>query len=135
MANINFNKSILGGRITQDLELKTAGSTNVLSFSIAVQRKLDKTKTDFVNCKAFGKVADSISRYLRKGSSIVIVGNIQTNNWTDNNGNKRYSTEVAVDEFYFVDSKNEVGGSTNDFTPPVTPKFEELEDGSDLPFN
>lgn len=135
MANLNFNKTILGGRITQDLELKTAGSTNVLSFSIAVQRKMDKNKTDFVNCKAFGKTAESITRYLHKGSSIFVVGNIQTNNWTDSNGNKRYSTEVAVDEFYFVDSRNEVGSDYgNSFTPPVTPKFEEIDENSDLPF-
>lgn len=54
MANLNFNKSIIGGRITQDLELKqTTSGTSTLAFSIAVSRKMDKNKTDFINCKGF----------------------------------------------------------------------------------
>lgn len=134
MANINFNKSMLGGRITHELELRaTTTGTSALAFSIAVQRKMDKNKTDFVNCKAFGKTAESIAKFFRKGSSIFVVGNIQTNNWQDKDGNKHYSTEVAVDEFYFVDSKNEVGGNDNSFAN-VTPKFEELTSDDELPF-
>lgn len=136
MASLNFNKSMLGGRITHDLELKTTqGGSITLAFSIAVQRKMDKNKTDFVNCKAFGKTAESIAKFLRKGSSIFVVGNIQTNNWQDKDGNKHYSTEVAVDEFYFVDSKNEVVGG-NDYNPfgNVAPKFEEIAQDDSLPF-
>ena len=133
MANLSFNKVMLGGRLTADPELKhTPQGMAVLSFSVAVGRKNDKEKTDFLNLKAFGKVAENISRYFRKGSSIFVVGNIQTNNWTDQQGNKRYSTEVAVDEFYFVDSKNEIASPT--FAPTVTPKFEEIDSSSDLPF-
>ena len=133
MANLSFNKVMLGGRITHDLELKqTPQGMGILSFSIAVGRKNDKDKTDFINLKAFGKVAENISKYFRKGSSIFVVGNIQTNSWQDQQGNKRYSTEVAVDEFYFVDSKNEIASPT--FAPTVTPKFEEIDTSSDLPF-
>lgn len=133
MANLSFNKVMLGGRLTADPELKhTPQGMAVLSFSVAVGRKNDKEKTDFLNLKAFGKVAENISRYFRKGSSIFVVGNIQTNNWQDQQGNKRYSTEVAVDEFYFVDSKNEIASPT--FAATVTPKFEEIDSSSDLPF-
>ena len=133
MANLSFNKVMLGGRLTADPELKhTPQGMAVLSFSVAVGRKNDKEKTDFLNLKAFGKVAENISRYFRKGSSIFIVGNIQTNNWQDQQGNKRYSTEIAVDEFYFVDSKNEIASPT--FAPTVTPKFEEIDVDDSLPF-
>ena len=137
MANINFNKVILGGRITNDLEMRmTQQGTGVLVFSIATQRKNDKNKTsDFINCKAFGKNAENITRFFHKGSSIIIVGSIQTSNWQDQQGNKRYSTDVMVDEFYFADSKNEVGDTSPTFAPTSTPKFEEIDtDDSPLPF-
>ena len=135
MANINFNKSMLGGRITNDLELKyTPQGMGILAFSIAIQRSNDKQKTDFINCKAFSKVAESIAKFLHKGSSIFVVGKIQTNNWQDKDGNKRYSTEVAVDEFYFVDSKNEVGDNYPTFTTTSPPKFEEISNDDMLPF-
>lgn len=135
MSNLNFNKVMLGGRLTHEPELKvTPQGMSVLAFSIAIQRKNDKQKTDFINAKAFGKVAESIAKFFHKGSSIFVVGNIQTNSWSDQQGNKRYSTDVAVDEFYFVDSKNEVGDNYPTFTPPSAPKFEEIDDDSSLPF-
>lgn len=135
MANVNFNKVFIGGRITNDLEMKmTQQGTGVLSFSVAVQRRLDKNKTDFINCKAFGKTAENITRFFRKGSSIIVGGSIQTNNWQDQQGNKRYSTDIMVDEFYFADSKNEVSDNSPTFAPPVTPKFEEIDTDDSLPF-
>lgn len=111
MANLNLNKVILGGRIANDLELKqTPSGVCVCSFSIAVARKVGKDKeqqTDFINCVAWRNTAEFIQRYFRKGSSIAIVGNIQTRSWDDKNGGKRYATEVIVDEAMFVDSKND----------------------------
>ena len=133
MANLNLNDVSLCGRITHDLEMKvTPQGVSVLAFSIAVQRRYDKTKTDFINCKAFKTTAENITKYFRKGSSIFVKGSIQTNNWQDQQGNKRYSTDIMVNDYFFVDSKNEV--SNSDFAPPVTPKFEEIATDDILPF-
>ena len=120
MANFNLNKVILGGRLTQNPELKqTQSGVMVLSFSIAVNRRFasknedgsrSQPEADFINCVAWRQQAEFISRYFHKGSCICIVGNIQTRSYNDQQGNKRYVTEVVVDESYFVDSKNENQG-------------------------
>ncbi len=111
MANLNVNKSILGGRLTADVELKqTASGISACTFTIAVNRRYSKDgqqEADFINCQAWRQSAEFVSKYFKKGSSILIVGAIQTRSWTDNNGQKRYATEVVADEAYFVDGKND----------------------------
>ena len=113
MANFNFNKVILGGRLCGDPELKTTPSgVLVTSFSIAVNRRGSKNnEADFINCIAFRETAKHITQYFRKGSSICVVGSLQRRSWTDQRGDKRYVTEVVVDDVYFVDSKKDVGTS------------------------
>jgi single-strand DNA-binding protein len=139
MANFNFNKVILGGRITADPELKTTpNGVSVTSFSIAVTRKgtKDDPKTDFINCVAWRGTAEFIQRYFSKGSSICVVGNLQTRTWEDNNGNKRFATEVIVEEASFVDSKSDAP-TQNAFTAPTeatTTDFIEVGDEDTLPF-
>lgn len=151
MANFNFNRVILGGRLTADPELRqTSQGTSVTSFSVAVNRRFNKTNegqqaTDFFNCVAWRSNAENIARYFKKGSSICIVGTIQNRSWTDQQGQKRYATDIVVDEFNFVDSLKESGGSvpqmtTDSYNAPAyssteeTPKFEELSNDDDLPF-
>ena len=151
MANFNFNKVILGGRLTADPELKqTPNGVPVVSFSIAVNRRFQsketaQQQTDFFNVTAWRATAEFVSRYFRKGSSICVVGTIQNRTWTDNNGQKRYATEVVADEAMFVDSKNESGAAGGQFgadsynapsysSPAAAPKFEELKTDDDLPF-
>jgi single-strand DNA-binding protein len=140
MANLNFNKVILGGRMTADVELKkTPSGVSVCSFSIAVNRKVAKDaeqKTDFINCVAWRNTADFISKYFGKGSSIMVVGSIQTRSWQDNNGNKRYATEVIVEEANFVDSKGESNGTTDNGVPygGEAVNFEEMTGDDELPF-
>lgn len=147
MANFNFNKVILGGRLTADPELKqTTSGISVCSFSLAVNRKVGKDqepKTDFFNCTAWRGTAEFLSRYFRKGSSLCIVGHIENSEWTDKDGNKRYKTEVVVDEALFVDSKNDAQGAETSgggqfipeaYTTPVTPNFEDVGEDDDLPF-
>lgn len=132
MANFSFNKVILGGRLTSTPELKT--TTNglmVTTFSIAVNRKGTKGETDFINCQAWRKTAEFICKYFQKGSSICVTGAIQTRSWNDNNGNKRYATEVVVEEANFVDSKSD--NATEEANVGV-PDYEELPADSDLPF-
>lgn len=144
MSNLNFNKVILGGRLTADPELKTTTSgTMVTAFSVAVNRRYNpdgKTECDFHNVVAWKGTAEFICKHFRKGSCITIVGSLQNRSWTDNNNNKRWVTEVIADEAYFVDSKNEVQSS--DQTEDAPPKycdtsnveFETITADQDLPF-
>ena len=160
MANFNFNKVILGGRLTSDPELKTTSTgVSVTSFTVAVNRRFgnkngEEQQADFLNVTAWRQQAELVTRYFKKGSSICVVGSIQTRSWTDNNGAKRYATEVVADEVNFVDSKNENPASQNVYSatsqpyvpesygaPSYTsasageaPKFEEITDDDELPF-
>lgn len=141
-ANFNLNKVILGGRLTADVELKsTQSGVSVCSFSLAVNRKYSKEgeqATDFINCQAWRNTAEFISKYFKKGSSLCVIGSIQVRNWTDQNGQKRYSTEVVVDEALFVDSKSDnqtaQGASyiPGEYIPQ--PHYEEISADDDLPF-
>ena len=113
MANFNFNKVILGGRLTADPELKTTPSgISVTSFTVAVNRRFggksgEEAQADFFNVTAWRQTAEFITRYFRKASSICVVGSIQTRTWMDQNGQKRFATEIVADEAYFVDAKSE----------------------------
>lgn len=137
MASLNLNKVILCGRLTADVELKTTQSgVSVCSFTLAVNRKYSKEgeqAADFINCVAWRQRAEFIARYFRKGSSLCITGEIQTRNFTDQGGNKRYVTEVMVDDANFVDSKNE-GSQAAAETPITAEEFETIADDDDLPF-
>jgi single-strand DNA-binding protein len=147
MANLNLNKVILGGRLTADPELKqTPSGLSVCQISIAINRKKQKDQTeqqaDFINCTAWRSTAEFISKYFRKGSSICVTGSIQTKSWTDQQNNKRYATEVVIDEAMFVDSKNESSTTQTTEQPTFTPDtnafdnadFEVMSSGEDLPF-
>ena len=148
MANLNLNKVVLGGRLTADPELKqTSQGTSVTTFTIAIDRRYARNgdsqqKADFVTTVAWRQTAEFICKYFRKGSSICVTGSIQTRNWTDANGQKRYTTEVLVDEASFVDSKSDT--PRNDYNADAAPsfssqqaeapRFEELSNDDDLPF-
>lgn len=150
MANLNLNKVILGGRLTAKPELKTTTSgLNVCEFNIAVNRKVAKDKpqeTDFIKCQAWRERAEFISKYFDKGSSICVVGSIQTRSWDDQNGQKRFATEVVVDEAMFVDSRSTVEntpqshGTYNPYNNPAPPSqinmadISAVETDGDLPF-
>ena len=147
MANFNINKSIIGGRLTADPELKqTASGISACSFTVAVNRRYSKDgqqEADFITCQAWRQTAEFICKYFKKGSSICIAGSIQTRSWTDNNGQKRYATDVVADEAYFVDGKNDAeqqGAAApttympDAYKPQQEPKFEPIPDGEGLPF-
>lgn len=116
-----LNKVILMGRITHDLELKQSQSgTAVLKFRIAVERhsKGEEKQADFISCTAFGKRAEFIANYFGKGRMIALEGNIKTGSYTDQNGAKRYTTDVWVDNVSFTGEKSErsengAGGAYN----------------------
>lgn len=133
MANFNFNKVIIGGRLTADPELKTTQSgISVTQFGVAVNRKPkqgEEQKADFFNVTAWRQTADFVTRYFRKGSSICVVGTLQNSVWTDSHGRNNYRTDIVADEVMFVDSKGEGQASS-----PAAPQWTEVSTDEDLPF-
>ena len=155
MSALNLNKVILAGRITADPELKqTPSGVSVVRFTLAVNRRFSRNneqgeqQTDFISMVAWRQTAEFISKYFKKGSALCVTGSIQTRSWTDQQGQKRYGTDVVVDEAMFVDSRNEsTGAQGNSYVPDAynatpsysssqsaAPNFEELNTDDDLPF-
>ena len=115
-----MNKVIIIGRNTKDIELRTTqGGTSVVEFSIAVKRTFKNAngeyESDFFNCIAFSKLADTISRYVKKGDQVGIEGRLQTRNYTNKEGKKVYVTEIIVENVEFLQNKrtDEQQPSTN----------------------
>lgn len=112
-----MNKAILVGNLTRDPEQRTTPSgVSVTSFTVAVTRRYKSQggtqQADFINCVAWRSTAEFIAKYFTKGSRIGIVGTIQTRTYDDQNGVRRYVTEVVVDEAEFVTSKAQNPGAT-----------------------
>lgn len=120
----------------------------VTSFTVAVNRRFggknsEEAQADFFTVTAWRQTAEFITRYFRKASSICIVGSLRNRSWTDQNGQKRFATEIVADEAYFVDAKDEssVNVNTSDtqlaYIPEQytqgAPVLEEIDDG-ELPF-
>ena len=115
-----MNKVILVGRLTRDPELRvTTSGVSVCSFSVACDRRFvrqgEERKADFINCIAWRQTGEFVSKYFTKGNRIALEGSLQTRDWTDNDGKKRYATEVIVDNVEFAQSKNENSGATGGF--------------------
>lgn len=107
-----MNKVILMGRLTKDPEVRYSQSANpiaVARYSIAVSRKFKRDgepDVDFINCVVFGKSAEFVERYFKKGMMICISGRLQVSSWEDSQtGQKRWNTDVIVDEQEFAESK------------------------------
>ena len=98
-----MNKVILVGRLTKDPDLKFASGSGkaVARFSLAVNRPMKKDEADFINCVAFGKIAETITQYLTKGRQLAITGNIRTGSY-EKEGQMRYTTDAIIDSFEFV---------------------------------
>ena len=107
-----MNKVILIGRLTRDPELRYTGSnTPVATFSLAVNRPFTnqsgEREADFINCVVWRKLAETVKNYLSQGSQVAVEGRIQTRNYDDQNGQKRYVTEVIVENIDFVGSRRD----------------------------
>ena len=105
-----MNKAILLGNLTRDPEQRTTSSgIAVTSFTVAVRRRYKDAdgnyQADFINCVAWRSTAEFVAKYFTKGSRIGVAGTIQTRTYNDQNGNKRYVTEVVADEVEFAGSK------------------------------
>ena len=145
-----MNKVILMGRLTRDPEVRYGGANNsaVARFSLAVDRRFkrdgDEQTADFINCVAFGKTAEFLEKYARKGTKLVVEGRIQTGSYTNKEGQRVYTTDVVCENVEFAESKNsQSGGSSFDGGAGFAPSsdagdgFMNIPDGIDeeLPFN
>ena len=114
-----MNKFQFMGRLTRDPETRVLpnSSTNVTTFSLAVNRRFadanGERKTDFFNVTAFGRLADFCGKYYKKGQQVLVEGRIQNRSWDDQNGQKRYVTEVIANSVEFLGSKNSNSTSSN----------------------
>ncbi len=97
-----YNKIILVGRLTKDPENKTSGETTIGKFTLATDNGYgDKKKTEFTDCVAFGKTAELICQYIKKGDPLLVEGRLQTSNW-EHEGKKYYKTEAIVEKMTFL---------------------------------
>lgn len=148
-----MNTIILLGRTTAPIELKTTQAGKIVaSFSLAVKRPYVKDTTDFFTLCAWDKLAETLSKYVAKGTLICIRGYLQTRSWEDAEGHKHYATEIVAQDFSFCEPKassegNSLPQSTNGsqgknsgsqaYIPEAykQPKYEDAAMDADLPFN
>lgn len=109
-----MNLTILTGRITKDLEIKKAGQTQVLNFSLAVDNPFKKDDVSFFDIVAFGKTAELLNNYCNKGSKIAVEGNLKQDRFTDKEGKNRSVVRVIANRIEFLDTK---GQSNNQDKP------------------
>lgn len=147
-----MNKVILMGRLTRDPEVRYSqgeNATAVARYTLAVDRRFrrdnDQQTADFINCVAFGKAGEFAEKYFHKGIKIAITGRIQTGSYTNQDGQKVYTTDIVVEEQEFAESKAASEGQAGGFQPMGRPTpsaavgdgFMNIPDGIDeeLPFN
>ena len=146
-----MNKVILMGRLTRDPEVRYSQgeqATAVARYTLAVDRRFkrdgDQQTADFINCVAFGRSGEFAEKYFHKGTKLVVTGRIQTGSYTNQEGQKVYTTDVVVEEQEFAESKAASEGQGG-FQPAGRPEpsaavgdgFMNIPDGIDeeLPFN
>lgn len=140
-----MNQVVLIGRLTKDPELRTTTSNiSVCSFTVAVDRRFKsegQPTADFINIIAWRQTAEFVSKYFRKGSKIALTGSIQTRQWEEGKGNKRYATEVVADSVEFCEKKSDnpqyegkEAGYNDDDSTANSGGFYSLEDDGDIPF-
>lgn len=126
-----MNNVTLMGRLTRDPELKYSQAGKAYCrFSLAVQREFNREEADFINCLAFGKTAETIAEYLKKGRRMAIVGRIQTGSYQNSNGDTVYTTEVVADKFEFIDSARSETSKNQSYSN----NDDVLDDNDDFPF-
>lgn len=138
-----MNKTLLLGRLTKDPEIKYTQTNNmVATFTLAVNRRFAKEgeerQADFFNIVAWSKLAETASKYLKKGMQVLIIGRLQTRTWEDEQNIKHYVTEIICEEIEFVESKKQEPNP--DILAEKSPvsqcntDTEEILNGDDLPF-
>lgn len=134
-----MNKVILAGRLTKDPEVRyTQTGIAVARFNLAVNRRMSKDgqqQADFIPIVVFNKLAEICGNHLAKGRQIIMAGRIQVSSYTVQDGSKRYSTEVIMDELEFVGKKPVETANGNTAATAEQLKFgEEIPPDEDIPF-
>lgn len=137
-----MNKVILMGRLTREPEVRYSNGAEPLAvarYTLAINRRMKKNgeqEADFIPCVAFGKSGEFAEKYFRKGQMVAVTGRLQVRSW-DKDGEKRWTTEVVIEEQYFAESKKDSGeGKPVAQSKPADgfyPIDESVED-DDLPF-
>lgn len=134
-----MNKTLLIGRTTKDPDIRYTQSEQPMTiarFNLAVDRRFKKDgeqSADFISCVAFGKTAEFIEKYVFKGTKIAVEGRIQTGSYTNQDGNKVYTTDVVVEQVEFAGSKTDSKSAAKESNDD----FNDVADGLDdegLPF-
>mgnify|MGYP001367869028 CR=1 FL=1 len=127
-----MNKVLLTGRVGKDIEAKTSNGGNMVAkFSLAVSRyvKGGENSTDWINCVAFGKTAETLEQYVEKGVLILVEGNIKTGSY-EKDGSRKYTTDVIVEKFEFLEKKK----SSERAGQPAPVVERGVEDEETIPF-
>lgn len=136
------NKWIGVGRIVRDPEIKYTQTTNgdmaIGRFTVACDRKFKREgepTADFINCVAFGKTAEFLEKYCHQGTKLVVEGRIQTGSYTNKDGNKVYTTDIAVENLEFAESKASASSNTETTNGEVNiAKAVMVDEADQLPF-
>lgn len=143
-----MNSVSLMGRLTRDPEVRYTANTQMANarFVVAVNRKLSKEKrqeaenngyptADFISCVAWGKTAENIDNYFKKGQRIAVSGHIQTGSYENQQGQRIYTTDVVVDSFDFVESNSSSTNTNQGYSNPADLGMSGQESfDSELPF-
>lgn len=134
----SYNKVILMGNLTRDPELKqTPSNQSVAQIGLAINRKYKgrdgdmKEETTFVDCEAWGRTAETMSKYLAKGRPVFVEGRLKLDQWQDKDGNNRSKLKVVIDTFQFVDSR---GNQTGQSQQPAAATATLTPQDDDIPF-
>jgi single-strand DNA-binding protein len=147
----NFNKVLLMGNLTRDPQLSYLPSqTAVVEFGLATNRKYKgqdgsmKEDTCFVDCQAFGKTAENINKYCKKGNPLFVEGRLKFDSWTAQDGTKRSKHRVTVENFQFLSSGGQSGGAPASQSSPSSAEEQTYQPdehaqgqgqtGDDIPF-
>lgn len=130
-----MNKIILLGRLTRDPDIAMSSKGTLIGkFTVAVPRKYvkegEERKTDFINVVTFGNLTDFLGKYFKLGQQILICGRLEINQYEDENGESKYSTQVIAEELNFADSKKDDEKLVENFLDDQ----EKDNNDNDLPF-
>lgn len=137
-----MNIVMLKGRLSSDPDIRYSQAQNgeqmcIARYRLAISRRFEKDKADFINCVAFGKQGEFVEKYLKKGQEIAVSGRIQTGNYTNKDGQKVYTWDVVVNEHEFCGTKaDNPQPAPAGYPQPAPDGYMVIPDGiaGDLPF-
>ena len=124
-----FNKVILVGRITHEPQIKVANDKEYLDFQIAINRYGKNEQSDFFKIVCFGKTAEFVDAYVKKGNLLLVEGSLRDNQWTDEYGQKKRKTEVMAQRIQLLQKKEK----QEEQLPPPEVQATESRESDEIP--